>query len=85
MTLLGAVWIAYGFVHQKQHVYFATGLSPASADPDPEEHDLVLRAVPIAQFEEMILNGTYIPWPVRRIGLGAAAAGLSPATHSGSK
>ena len=58
MTHLGAIWIAYGFVHQKQHVYLATGLAPAGADPDPEEHDLVLRAAPIAQFEEMILNGT---------------------------
>ena len=58
MTCLGAVWIAYGFVHQKEHVYLATGLSAASADPDPEEHDLVLRATSIAQFEEMILDGT---------------------------
>jgi 8-oxo-dGTP pyrophosphatase MutT (NUDIX family) len=58
MTRLGAIWIAYGFTHQRQHVYLATGLSPAGADPDPEEHDLVLRAVPIARFEEMMLNGT---------------------------
>ena len=57
MTYLGALWIAYGFVHQKQHVFLATGLEPAGADPDPEEHDLVLRPVPIARFEEMILNG----------------------------
>ena len=28
MTYLGAIWIAYGFVHQKQHVYLATGLLP---------------------------------------------------------
>jgi 8-oxo-dGTP pyrophosphatase MutT (NUDIX family) len=58
MTRLGAIWIAYGFAHQKQHVYLATGLVPASADPDPEEHDLVLRATSVAQFEEMLLNGT---------------------------
>jgi 8-oxo-dGTP pyrophosphatase MutT (NUDIX family) len=58
MTCLGTIWIAYGFVRQKEHVYLATGLSPAGADPDPEEHDLVLRATSIAQFEEMILNGT---------------------------
>ena len=32
--------------------------APADADPDPEEHDLVLRAVSIRQFEEMMLNGT---------------------------
>ena len=58
MTHLGSIWIAYGFVHQKQHVYLAKGLTRASTDPDPEEHDLVLRATTIAKFEEMILNGT---------------------------
>jgi 8-oxo-dGTP pyrophosphatase MutT (NUDIX family) len=58
MTHLGTLWIAYGFVHQKEHVYLANGLTPATADPDPEEHDLVLRTASIAQFEDMILNGT---------------------------
>jgi 8-oxo-dGTP pyrophosphatase MutT (NUDIX family) len=58
ITRLGTLWIAYGFVHQKEHVYLATGLTPATAEPDPEEHDLVLRTASIAQFEDMILNGT---------------------------
>ena len=58
MTRLGALWIAYGFTHQKQHVFLATGLARADADPDPEEHDLVLRAVSIRQFEEMMRSGT---------------------------
>jgi len=58
MTYLGALWIAYGFVHQKQHVYLATGLTASTADPDPEEHDLVLRKVPIEQFENMLADGT---------------------------
>ena len=58
MTRLGETWIAYGFVHQKQHVYLATGLTQGKTDPDPEEHDLVLRAFSISQFEEMILQGT---------------------------
>jgi len=70
MTRLGSTWIAYGFVHQKQHVYLATELTRASTDPDPEEHDLVLRAVPIAKFEEMILDGTI------RDGCSLAARGL---------
>src|SRR6201996_9097830 len=39
MTYLGMLWIAYGFTRQKQHVYLATGLTPAGTDPDPEEHD----------------------------------------------
>lgn len=58
MTRLGGVWIAYGSVHQMQHVFLAAGLVLSGADPDPEEHDLVLRAFTVAEFEEMILNGT---------------------------
>jgi len=57
MTYLGAIWIAYGFTHQKQYVYLATGLVPSVAQPDPEEHDLVLRTASIAEFEDMVLNG----------------------------
>ena len=57
LTRLGMLWIAYGFVRQRQHVYLATGLTPAQADPDAEEHDLTARAVPIAEFERMMLDG----------------------------
>jgi len=57
MTSLGALWIAYGFARQKQHVYLATGLHMESADPDPEEHDLVVRRIAIAEFERMLLDG----------------------------
>jgi hypothetical protein len=38
-------------------VYLATGLTPAQADPDAEEHDLTARSVPIAEFERMMLDG----------------------------
>jgi len=58
MTYLGMMWIAYGFTHQKQYVYLAQGLTAAGANPDPEEHDLVLRTASIAEFEKMLLNGT---------------------------
>ncbi|MGB8846399.1 MAG: NUDIX hydrolase [Terracidiphilus sp.] len=58
MTRLGTLWIAYGFLRQRQHVYLATGLTPAKADPDAEEHDLTARAVPLAEFERMMLDGT---------------------------
>ena len=58
MTYLGWLWIAYGFTRQKHHVFLATGLTPTQNDPDPEEHDIVVRSVPVAEFEEMILNGT---------------------------
>src|ERR1700744_6591533 len=39
MTSLGAIWVAYGFARQKQHVFLASGLSSGTRDPDPEEHD----------------------------------------------
>jgi ADP-ribose pyrophosphatase len=58
MTYLGSMWIAYGFTKQKQHVYFATGLSHAEKDLDPEEHDLTVHPVRIAEFERMLLDGT---------------------------
>jgi ADP-ribose pyrophosphatase len=58
MTRLGQLWIAYGFARQKLHVFLATGLTPAGTDPDPEEHDLVLKKATIAEFEGMILDGT---------------------------
>lgn len=58
MTWLGSMWIAYGFAKQKQHVFLATGLTQETADPDPEEHDLVVRTASIADFERMILDQT---------------------------
>jgi ADP-ribose pyrophosphatase len=58
MTHLGTLWVAYGYSNQKEYVYLATGLASTTADPDPEEHDLVVKAVPIAQFEDMIADGT---------------------------
>lgn len=57
MTYLGAMWIAYGFARQKQHVYLATGLHMDTVDPDPEEHDLAVRTATIPEFEQMMLDG----------------------------
>jgi len=58
MTCLGSLWIAYGFARQQQYVYLATGLTRAGADPDPEEHDLVLRSASVPDFEQMLVDGT---------------------------
>jgi len=58
MIQLGALWVAYGFVRQREHVFLATGLSPAKKIPDAEEHDLVVHSVPIREFERMMLDGT---------------------------
>jgi 8-oxo-dGTP pyrophosphatase MutT (NUDIX family) len=58
MMFLGTLWIAYGFARQKQHVFLATGLMQKATDPDPEEQDLVVRSASIANFEQMLLDGT---------------------------
>jgi ADP-ribose pyrophosphatase len=58
MTFLGTLWVAYGFLRQKMHVFVATGLTEAGTDRDAEEHDLVLRTASIAEFEQMLLDGT---------------------------
>jgi 8-oxo-dGTP pyrophosphatase MutT (NUDIX family) len=57
MVHLGDLWIAYGFLRQKLHVYLATGLTHAEKKPDAEEHDLVVRSVAVEEFEEMMRNG----------------------------
>jgi ADP-ribose pyrophosphatase len=57
MVQLGTLWIAYGFARQKQHVFLARGLTPADRTPDPEEHDLVARSVPVEEFEQMMRTG----------------------------
>ena len=57
MKHLGTMWVAYGFANQKQHAFLATGLTQAEADPDPEEQDLVVRKITIAEFEQMLLDG----------------------------
>ena len=57
MTLLGTLWIAYGFTRQRQHVFLASGLTATEKEPDAEEHDLLVRSVPVEEFEEMMLNG----------------------------
>jgi len=57
MTMLGEMWIAYGVMHQKHYCYLAEGLSPGETKPDPEETDLKLCRVSVAEFEEMLLSG----------------------------
>ena len=58
MIQLGNLWIAYGFTRQRQHVFLASGLSPAKKNPDAEEHDLVSHSASISDFERMMLDGT---------------------------
>jgi ADP-ribose pyrophosphatase len=60
MIYLGWNWIAYGFCRQKHHVFLATDLTPTEKDPDDEEHDLIVRSMPIVEFEQKILDGTIL-------------------------
>ena len=55
---LGPMYVAYGFASQVQHAFLATGLEPGETEFDPEEHDLVLRKMAIAEFEQMLFDGT---------------------------
>jgi ADP-ribose pyrophosphatase len=57
MTFLGTLWVSYGFANQKQHVFLASGLVASEKEPDPEEHDLVVHSMAVADFEQMILSG----------------------------
>jgi hypothetical protein len=63
MTRLGTLWIAPGFLRQKQHVFLATGLTATETNPDVEEHDLVPHCVAVTEFEQMILDGTITDGP----------------------
>jgi ADP-ribose pyrophosphatase len=58
MIQLGTLWISYGYAKQRQHVFLATGLTHTDKDPDPEEHDLIVHTATIADFEQMMLDGT---------------------------
>jgi ADP-ribose pyrophosphatase len=58
MTRLGMLWIAYGFLRQKQHVFLAEELTQQETDRDAEEHDLVVHSVAVGEFEGMMADGT---------------------------
>ena len=57
MEFLGTTYVAYGYANQKMHVFLATGLTHSEKEPDPEEHDLQLHRVPVAEFETMLRDG----------------------------
>ena len=57
MTKLGHLWIAYGAMRQEHHVFLAEGLRPGEVERDPEEHDMTVHRVRVAEFEEMLLDG----------------------------
>ncbi len=56
-THLTDLWIAYGAMRQRHSVYLAEGLTQGKTDRDPEEHDMTVHRVPVAEFEAMLLDG----------------------------
>jgi 8-oxo-dGTP pyrophosphatase MutT (NUDIX family) len=60
MTHLATMQIAYGVMNQKHYVFLAEGLTQGPHDRDPEESDLEVHRVSVADFESMLLNGTIV-------------------------
>jgi 8-oxo-dGTP pyrophosphatase MutT (NUDIX family) len=57
MTELARLWIGYGVMRQRHHVFLAEGLTQGEHDRDPEEHDMTVHRVTVAEFESMLLDG----------------------------
>jgi ADP-ribose pyrophosphatase len=57
MDYLGHLFIAYGMSNQGFHIFRATGLRQGEASLEPEEQDLTVRRMSIAEFESAILSG----------------------------
>ena len=73
MTWITMLYIGYGVMNQKHHIFLAEGLTRGEKQPDPEEQDLVVRRVSVAEFEAMLLDGrivdncTAAAWGVYRV------------------
>jgi len=57
MTYLGDLYVAYGFLDQKMHVFLAEELTKGEAAPEPEEQDLICVKTPIVEFEADLRDG----------------------------
>jgi ADP-ribose pyrophosphatase len=57
MTQLPWMWIAYGFVRQRQYIFVAEELAPGEHDRDPEEADMEVVRLPISTFEQKLRDG----------------------------
>ena len=60
MTHITDLQIAYGVMNQRHHVFVAEGLTQGATDPDPEEQDLQVHRVSVAEFETMLLDGRVV-------------------------
>ncbi len=60
MTLLTTLQIGYGVLNQRHYIFLAEGFTQGEHDRDPEEVDLEVHRVPIAEFEAMLLDGRIV-------------------------
>ena len=73
MTHLGDLWIAYGAMRQRHSIYLAEELRQGATERDPEEHDMTVHRVSVAEFESMLLDGrvmdncTVAAWGLYRV------------------
>ena len=54
---VGHLFLAYGYSTQGYDIFFATGLTQATAQTEPEEEGLIARAFALEEVEQMILAG----------------------------
>ena len=59
-TRLADLQIGYGVMNQRHHIFLAQGLMHGEHDRDPEEIDLEVHRVPVAEFEAMLLDGRVV-------------------------
>ncbi len=57
MYHVGHLFLAYGYSTQGYDIFFATGLTQATAQTEPEEEGLITRAFALEEVERMILSG----------------------------
>ncbi len=57
MTSLGDLWIAYGVMRQRHHIFLAEELTRGETERDVEEHDMTVERVRVEEFERMLLDG----------------------------
>jgi 8-oxo-dGTP pyrophosphatase MutT (NUDIX family) len=57
MTELARLWIGYGVMRQRHHVFLAEGLTPGETAREAEEQDMTVHRVSVPEFEAMLLDG----------------------------
>ncbi len=58
MIYLGHQYLAYGYSNQGYHIFLASKLQQDTRALDSEEEGLITRRFTLAEFEQMIVNGT---------------------------